>query len=497
MKRKSAIIILLTLLCLHSHAQTATRLTDGIEASWEASGVASSGDFAPLWISSNKHGIVSPYGNSAYEGIALNRDTSMDSLYNWKFGYGVELLLKQNATSSFNIQQAYAQVGYKGITLTLGAKEREIDLRNNELTSGGLSLGTNATPLPMAMVDLDYFSIPHTNDWWKWRMRLGYGFTTDGNWQKRWVGDTSTMRYTSNVLYNEKALYWKFGNEKHTPLSFEIGLQMMCLFGGTTYNAVGRGIKDSETIHHPADLHAFWAALMPIGTKDATDGVNHNAQGNTLGSYNMRLQWKTADWSVGAYFERFFEDHSMLTVQYGIYDHLIGVDATLPKNKIVSNILVEHISTKDQSGAVYHDGTANMPDAIAGRDNYYNHRLYAGWQHWGMGIGNPLLISPIYNADHNLLFVSNRMQAWHIGLSGKPSAELHWRTLASFTKHWGSYAFPLPDIVNESHLLAEVTYQPKWASNSCATLAVGSTHSKLVDNTIGTQLTIRKRFSIK
>ncbi len=477
-------------------AQNKPSLTDGLSLNIEASAIVSTGDNAPLWLSSNKHGTVSPFGNSAYERVTLSRTLSTDTLCQWRFGYGLDLQFTQNAQSEFFIHQAYAQLQWKKATLTVGAKEHGIDLRNNQITSGGLSQGINARPIPEVLLNLDYFSVPFTDHWWKIRARGGFGITTDGAWQEDWVDDKQTMKYTSNTLYHEKALYWKLGREEVFPITYEIGIQMFNIFGGTAYNVQGRGTNGLTTIEQPSNLNAFWHAFMPVGSSDVTDGVNKNAAGNTLGSYNMRLQYKNSDWAVGAYFERFFEDHSMLTVQYGIYDHLIGFDAKLPKNDIVSHLLVEHISTKDQSGPVYHDGTNNLPDAIAGRDNYYHHNIYSGWQHWGMAIGNPLLTSPVYNCDNELTFKNNRIQAWHFGLDGDPTSEIHWRALATFTRNWGTYATPFQDVISEQHYMAEATYKPAKFAGWSSTLSLGLSNGDIVGNTFGAQLTVRKLFNL-
>lgn len=490
-------ILLLTLICsLPSNGQNESRINDGVTINIETLGTASSDDNAPLWLTSNKHGLVSPYSNSSYERVSLTRDLSIDSLRRWQRGYGVDLQFSQNSQSELFLHQAYIQVGLQKAVLTLGSKEHDIDLRNNELTSGGLSQGINARPIPEALLSIDYFSIPYTNHWWKWKGRAGFGMTTDGAWQEDWVRDKQTMKYTSNTLFHEKALYWKLGREEVFPFTYEIGIQMFNIFGGTAYNVVGRGTEGTTTIEQPTDFNAFWHAFMPVGSNDVTDGVNKNSAGNTLGSYNMRLQYNSDSWTIGAYFERFYEDHSMLTVQYGIYDHLIGIDAKLPKNKYVSHALAEHISTKDQSGAVYHDGTNNIPDAIAGRDNYYHHHIYSGWQHWGYSIGNPLITSPIYNADKQLTFHNNRIQAWHFGLDGDPAPQLHWRALATFTRNWGTYAEPYPEIENEQHYLIEARYSPSQMRGVSSTLSLGLSHGAIIGNTFGVQLSIRKSLNL-
>ena len=467
-------------------------LGKGISYSLEAAGTVSNGDNAPLWLSSNRQGLGSIRANSAYERAGVFRSTETDSLRQWKRGYGVDLVLSQNATSILLVHQAYAEAAYKKVSVAIGAKERTIDLRNNELTSGGLSLGINATPIPEILAEADYFNVPFTNHWWKLRGRVGFGMTTDGKWQQAWV--RADNRRTSNILFHEKAIYLHLGREEVFPLTFEIGIQMFAQFGGTSYNITGRNYHDKTIpLHHAENLNAFWHAFWPMSSGgDVTDGTQTNVAGNQLGSYNTALQWKGNGWHVRAYAERFFEDHSMLTFQYGIYDHLVGIDATLPRNRFLSSVLMEHLSTKDQSSPVYHDPTHNMPDAIAGVDNYYNHGLYAGWQHWGMALGNPLITSPVYNDSHSLMFRNNRIQAWHFGLCGHPTDELSWKLLLSFTNNWGTYAVPFSDVKRQQHYMLEVGYSPKQLRGWTTRLAVGLDRGTLLGNSTGAQLRIQK-----
>lgn len=484
-------ILILSVVSLNTFAQS--DLGKGISYSVEAEGTISSGDNAPLWLSSNKQGLGSVESNSGFERISITRDIETDSLRNWKRGYGVDVVLNQNSTSDFLIHQAYFETAYKKISLTVGAKERQIDMRNNNLTSGGLSLGINAIPIPQVLVDVDYFSIPGTNHWWKWKGRMGYGMTTDGNWQESWSYEKA--KYNDNSLYHEKALYWKVGREEVFPLTFEIGIQMFAQFGGKSYNVTGRNYHDSSIpLKHASNLNAFWHAFWPMGSDgDVTDGTVKNIEGNQLGSYQFVFTWTDKNWKARAYFERFFEDHSMLTVQYGFYDHLLGIDVQLPKNKFVSNVLVEHLSTKDQSGPVYHDKTHNIPDAIAGMDDYYNHGQYSGWQHWGMGLGNPLITSPIYNSNHYINFANNRVQAWHFGLDGQPTDEIDWRMLFSFTRNWGTYYYPNAEVLNQNYFLMEIGYAPKALKGWSGRVAIAIDHGKQIGNSTGTQLTICKR----
>ena len=474
------------------------------ELTLEASGTAASGDFAPLWLTANRYGLSSVAPYSGYARVRVERDIAHDAQRDWRLGYGLDLAVAAGHERIGIVQQAYVEGAWKCIRLTLGAKQLPMETKNPELSSGALSAGINARPIPQARLDIDWFSFPGTKGWWKWKLTCAYGWMTDGRWQEGWVADGS--RYAKNTRYHEKALYWQFGRADVFPLTYEIGLRMMAEFGGSSYNVqTPRAHEGQKTVYeHDNGLRAYWDALLCRGS-DATDGSNPNVSGNHLGSYVMQLKYHGKKWQARAYWERFFEDHSMLTVQYGIRDMLIGAEVTLPKNPYLSSAVLEYITSTDQAGAVYHDGTHNLPDAMAGRDDYYNHLHYAGWQHYGQTLGNPLITSPLYNdalgfdgidLSHHLHFYNNRIKAWHVGLSGDPSAEWHWRLLASFSKNWGSYALPQPDPRRQIYTFAEGTYRPRWAKGWEGALGLGFDHGSLIGNSFGGQLTIRKRLAL-
>lgn len=476
-----------------SYAQNAA---SGLELDIEAQGTAATGDFAPLWMSSNRFGMGSVSNLNAYERVSVMRTEQNDSTRKWRLSYGVDVALQEGAASTFFVHQAYASIAYKKIRLIVGAKETPMDIKTHELSSGSLSMGINAHPIPQVKMEIDYFSIPGTHQCWKWKVSGSYGMTTDGNWQREFSSGTIN-RYTSNHLYHEKRIYWKFGKEyvAKCPLTFEIGLRMASQFGGTTYNGLGRNYHEPTDIQHSEELDAYWNALI-CGGSDETDGTEKNVAGNHLGSYNLALAWTTNDWMVRAYAERYFDDQSMITFQYGVQDHIIGIESKLPKNPFVSQVLVEHLSTRNQSGAVYHDQSANIPDKMNGRDDYYNHNLYSGWQHWGMGLGHPLLTSPAYNKNSQLYFRNNRVKAWHIGMAGDPTPQIHWRMLLSLTENWGTYAKPFPKKQLQQYCMAEVAWAPVWSKGWTGKLALGYDHGGVIGNTFGSQITIHKTFRL-
>ena len=117
---------------------------------------------------------------------------------------------------------------------------------------------------------------------------------------------------------------------------------------------------------------------------------------------------------------------------------------------------------------------------------------YAGWEHWGQGIGNPLVTSPIYNKDGNLAFESNRVKGFHIGLNGSPTSEIDYRILVSVAKHWGTYGSPYRNIRRNQNGLLEVTYKPEQIRGWSFTLAGAVDGGNMLGESWGGMLTIRK-----
>lgn len=468
------------------------------EMTFELSATAASGDFAPLWLTANRYGLGSVETQSIYERAHMERSIRHDEDRNWRIGYGLDAALAFGHERHVILQQAYAEVAWKWFRLTAGAKQRPLETQNNELSSGAMTYGINARPIPQVRLDVDWFPIPGTKGWWQWTLHGSYGMKTDGHWQQEWAA--AGTRYTRHTLYHEKALHWQFGRPDIFPLTYEIGLNMAAEFGGTSYGVTSGRHPGVTTFEHASTPRAFWNALICSGS-DATDGSDPNVEGNHLGSWIMQLKYHGQRWQARAYWERFFEDHSQLTVQYGIRDMLIGAEVTLPRNPVVSNIVFEYMGTKNQTGPILHDPTSLFPERVAGRDDYYNNLNYAGWQNYGQTIGNPLLTSPLYNAsldqNHHLRFYNNRIQALHAALSGDPSVEWHWRLLVSLTQNWGTYDLPFTDIRRQAYTMAEATYRPRWASGWTGIAAIGLDHGGLIGNSIGGQLTIRKTLNLK
>ena len=349
------------------------RLGEDVQYGFSMRGTSGGGDNAPFWFSNNRYGL-GPIDNHTVQARAyIKRDAEADSLRFWRIGYGADLVAGYGNQSEFNIQQLYFDVQWKMLRLSLGQKERASELKNEELSTGGMTLGINARPLPQVRLELpEFWAIPGTKGWFAVKAHIAYGMYTDNRWQRNWNAGTNNL-YTKNSLFHSKALLMKIGNVKKFPLTLTWGLEMACQFGGRGYNEVGyTGQQFEDGIKLGGNI---LKAFIPSGG-DVNDDAFSNAAGNHIGSWHVRLDWKAKSWSIGAYVDHVFEDHSQIGMQYGFWkDMLLGVEINLPENRYVSDIVYEHNGTKNQSGPIFHDATPENPQQISASDSYYNNHM--------------------------------------------------------------------------------------------------------------------------
>ena len=500
--------VILTSLACHAplHAQTDLTL--------EAQTTATTGDNTPLWLNANKYGLSSLKNTNGYVRASLINSQPTDSLHPLVFHYGLDVALASRFTSTLIVQQAYGELQWKKLLVTVGSKEQPLQLRNQQLSSGSQTLGVNARPVPSVRLSApEYWSIPGTKNYLAVKGFLSYGLQTDDNWQKDFTDAQS--KYTKHTIHHTKAGYLRIGNPKRT-VTVEMGLEMGCLFGGTSY-VFDQG--DLIVVKNRSNLKAFFNAFVP-GGGDNDEGIYKNKEGDHLGSYLLKLNIDKPTYHLGFYADHFFEDHSQMFfldydgygegeeynewkenrwLLYELHDIMLGAELHLKRTRWLTDAVCEYIYTKYQSGPVYHDRSPEMSDHIAGRDNYYNHGIYAGWQHWGQVLGNPLYRSPLYNSDGRIQVADNRFWAWHFGLGGNPFSGFTYRLLASIQKGWGTYDAPFYAPERNTSLLVEASYAaPEQSQLHGWSLKAGwgLDHGKLLGNNMGAQLTLARKLNL-
>lgn len=463
----------------------------------------------PLWLNANKYGLSSLEKNNGYMRAAVIRPLQADSVRRWAIGYCLDMAAAMNYTSDVVVQQAYVEARWLHGVLTVGAKEYPMELKNQRLSSGSQTLGINARPVPQVRLALpQYWQLPIGGGWLHLKGHVAYGMMTDDSWQHEFTGKQS--KYADNLLYHSKAGYLKIGNEySNFPISVELGLEMASQFGGKPYLPTNDGMVQVPT---DSGLKSFWNAFVP-GGQDASDGVYGNKEGNVLGSWLMRINYDHELWRFSVYADHFFEDHSQMFLldyngygegeewnvwkkhryfKYALRDMMLGGEFHMKYGTWLRNIVLEYIYTKYQSGPYNHDRTQNISDHVAGLDDYYNHGVYPGWQHWGQVMGNPLFRSPIYNTDGNINVRDNRFWALHLGISGQPTERLDYRLLGTYQEGWGTYDIPFTRKHHNISFLVEAGYRFNhgWKARLGYAMDFGS--QQMLGHNAGAQLTISK-----
>lgn len=447
----------------------------GLMLKVEASGTVGGGSFTPMWLMSNRYGIVSPYANSAYQRVFLSNDTELYSQRRWKIGYGVDFMVNQHGIDPVMVHQAYGEVTYRLGTLTVGQKEMPMEMKNPRLSSGSQTLGINALPIPQVRLELnDFWLIPLGGRWVGLKGHIAFGRYTDDKWQKDFTHEQS--KHMSGQLFHSKAGYLRIHKPK-SPLTITLGLEMAAQFGGTSHRIGPDGSMFEQK--QSTGIKALGNAIIPGLAGDEGEGLYANSQGNTLGSWLARIDYSALGGTFSIYADKFFEDHSSMfqvdydgygtgdewnkkvrkkMIMYDFSDMMVGLEWKKDKPWYIDNVVVEYLHTKYQSGPINHDRTPDISDHVAGRDNFYNHQIFTGWQHWGMVQGNTLYLSPIYNDDGEIDCHGSRFIACHLGLGGMIIPRLTYRILASWQCSWGTYFHIFPDPRENVSAMCEVKY---------------------------------------
>ncbi|MBR5277401.1 MAG: hypothetical protein IKU35_09755 [Bacteroidaceae bacterium] len=523
-------IVVTLLLCLGVTAMAQeSHLTYFMQSSLQTT----DGDNAPFWFTANRQGLSSVRCNSYFRRTGIEYGGTFK---NNKFGYNAvaDVVLSHNYNADFFVQQLYGELSWRWLRLSIGSKERFSETRTHlsqfaatayaanrvnslfpalhyeggtMLSSGSMAYSGNSRPIPQVRIEVpEYTKISGTNGWLKMRGHIAYGRFTDDHFQEKFSRNNDITLYGKNILFHSKAGFIEIGNAEKFPLLFEGGLEMYTQFGGDIYTH-GGGLKLSM----PNTLADYWKAFIPLSGSDDTPEVEQtNISGNQIGSWHAAFTVPMKQMEVRVYGEHMFEDFSQLfffeyqsdrhgdrnIIYYPWRDMMLGVRITNKSKKLpfISAIQYEFLTTKDQSGALYNDPSVNFPEQMDGADNYYNHGIYPGWHHWGMGIGNPLIVSPAYNDNGSLKFRSNRLVAHNVGMNGTLECikvPIHYRLQYAYSENWGTYSNPFESKKYSTSLLGEFTYAPgkgKWLGS----IAVAYDKSDYIGDNTGVMFTLTR-----
>ncbi|MCM1137246.1 MAG: capsule assembly Wzi family protein [Muribaculum sp.] len=463
---------------------------------------AGEGQFAPFYISSLRHGKLTQQYNAQVEG-AVFKKLDMNEKFSYSFGldviggYASKVDYEQYSRSdgwfkhgvgpsSIWLQQLYGEMKYRSLFVSVGVKERESPLLNQSLTSGDLIESGNSRPIPQGRVGLiDFRDLPLTNGWVQIQGTFGYGRYFDYGWRKK------HYNYYNNSIeegewYNYKRCYFRTKPEK--PFSVTIGMQAIAQFGGVQ-RFYSRGLL-AKTNYYTANIKTFFKMLFP--TQDGGEGFY---TGDHLGSWDMRARYRLRNNDeLFAYFSWLWTDGSGIGKLNG-WDGMWGLEYKSGQRRIITGALVEYLDFTNQSGPLHYAPADNVggtiKDHASGSDSYYNNGFHGSYAYYGMAVGSPMFMSPLYNLDGEPIYVANMFRGIHVGVEGAVGEDVDYRIKGGYRKAWGMGGIIMPNPIHTSAIMLEAVWRVKKVKGLTVTGQMEIDRGDMPCNAMGGTISIK------
>lgn len=412
-------------------------------------------DFTPYYINSLRNGSLTS-ARGALLNVKAWRPIDMSKRFSYSFGIEAwasgtnsvdyvrynhvdgKLVARPLAPSRFILQQLWGEVKYRGVFLYAGLRDFTPELVNSRLSSGDLIESGNSRNIPQARVGfIDFQNIPFTNGWVQIQGELAFAKSTDNGWQKQHFG-----YYQGHIQlgwwYNYKRCF--FRTKPSQPFSITIGMQAAAQFCGdvTWYN---RG-EIRDTHNQPLRMKTFMQILL------MKSGDGDYYLGNHVGSWDFQARYRLPDRSeIKGYFQWLWEDGSGIGKLNGM-DGLWGLEWKPVKPGKISGAVLEVITFMNHGGPIHYASHDYINPTLtgsmaSGADNYYNNHYANGYALYGMSIGSPMFIGPVYNTDGaTTTFLNNRFWGLHGAVEGEMTRNISYRAMLSYRRFYGQIFVP-------------------------------------------------------
>lgn len=473
--------------------EVGTDIRDKVTTSIEAGIALTNGTHLPFYLASNSFGMLSPEHSQGYLRGTVRYKASK---WRWAAEYCADLIAYASSRSDYyghnlHLQQLYAKFNYDIFHVTLGSRERNGEFVDPTLSTGNMVWSGNARPAPGVHIGMDEFlPLIIIDNFLEAKVDASWDNLTDGSYNKASYdtyasnyplpegqvsifGDNiSDLRQHSLVCHawiHHKSLFLR--TRSSWPFYFTAGFEHACMYGGRVNghnNVQGSGWMRSA-----------------VGNKgDSNIGYNH------LMSFDFRGDLSFNSFKLGIYKQHYTDDMEGGLFDSGM-DGLWGIELKLPKVDWLNHIVAELLYTTNQNGVVYANDIYNYDNqfyAQAGNSNFYHDEAYGAWAHYGIGLGNPLLMSPVYNDDNYPDYQSNMIRAIHLGVSGCIADKVSYTLKAHHQESWGSPFAPFVETRKNTSLHAEADYRYNdWQFIP----AVSFDNGDLFGNNIGFRLKVR------
>ncbi|MDT0686539.1 capsule assembly Wzi family protein [Autumnicola psychrophila] len=392
---KSARIFFLLSFLLYLKASS-QNLQYSLEAT--AFGNVYSQEESPFWIHSNKRGRVNETSNLSgwINGKAIYAFSENASLE-----VGMGILYHDGYNSSLKFDESYVSFLNSWIEITAGRKQKEELYLGLSASNENILWSLNARPL-LGFLAKTKDPVFLFNDY-------GLGFTA--SFGEYFLDDE---RFVQNARVHHKSFNFVYKSAGNFQVS--AGLQHYVQWAGVSLE-FGELSNDFQSY-----LKIF------LGMQGDSEQEAENAEGNQIGSYEVKLKTEISEYRVELIYNHFFEDGSgrmLFNTPDGRYGLFIEDTYKLSENNWVKALMYELYYTLDQSEG---SGTTD------GDDNYFSHNLYkSGWTYENRIIGIPFITM---NDERSKVY-NNTLVAHHLGIKGMAFNSYPYRLLNSYRINYG------------------------------------------------------------
>ncbi|MGM1055779.1 MAG: capsule assembly Wzi family protein [Bacteroidota bacterium] len=307
--------------------------------SFNTKGLIYSEDESPFWMHSNQQGRVDELSN--FSGW-INGQAKYQISENAGLELGFGVLYQDGYTDKLQLDESYLAFENSWLSIVAGRKQRAELYNGLSASNQNILWSLNARPLPGIQISTTRPIFFKNNK--------GIGFKAT---LEEYLMDDE--RYVDNTRLHHKSFHLVYKTSENFQVT--AGLQHFVQWGGTS--------PDFGQL--PDSFSDYINVVTGKEGDDTVGGQEANALGNHLGSYEVYIDTKIADYNVQFIYNHLFEDGSGRVLRntpdgrYGIY-----VEDPNP-GKWVDAFIYEFYYTKDQSDT---DITTD------GEDNYFNNNLY-------------------------------------------------------------------------------------------------------------------------
>ncbi len=435
----------------------------------QSGSLVSSGEQVPFWLQSNQLGTI--HTEDSFQQLFLLQLSRkpLESADKLTVSYGLSLLARLSEHAVFQPNEYWGRIHLKQWYLHLGAKSEPVFANGLSLTNGNLFLSNNARPMPrIGFGAIDFHLFTHG-----WLSR----FSFDPEYNEYFLLDDRVVEHAS-LHHKRLDIHYLISPE----WTFSAGMDHWVYWGGNS----------PEYGQLPGFEDYFRYVFGKVGSEDAPKTDQDNVAGDQLGQYIVSLQHHNEKHQLSFYWQHLWEDGSGMRLE-NAPDGLWGFHwKKTEQRQFLESIVLEYVNTRDQSGRFHKEPDPDHPGKVIGngRDNYFNNSVYrSGFVSYQRMMGLPLFIPRINDEGVSMGFANTRMWALHQGMCGRFSDNLSWKTLVTYSKHYGQHGAEYHSPKELLSLGTQVEYSLPQKPLAFS-LKLAYDHGSLLDSAFGAEFSI-------